>query len=479
MPATALPPRAPAQEVLVNHLGDPIANFAALLNRISFGVTRADYDRCQTIGPEAYLDEQLNPQSIDDSALDTILAGAEFNTLAMTPSQLYTQANTSVSVITTQLINATLIRAIRSNRQLYERLVEFWSDHFNINNLDDFVNFLKTWDDRNVIRPNVLGSFRDLLRASAYSPAMLIYLNNNVNVASSPNENYGREILELHSMGVDGGYTQTDVREVARCFTGWTTWTSSAGASAYSFRYNNAVHDQGQKIIFAGTPQQLVIPANGGHQDGELVINALAAHPSTARYIATKLLKRFWGEDPPQELINATATVFTLTQGDLKQVTRFVLMTQLGGPKVLKYKRPFHLMASMLRQLGATVPTNPSSLRSAIANAGHAPFAWIPPDGYPDTLAYWSGLQLARWNMGASLMNNQYTNVTVDAAGLTAGLTTAPTIANQIARLLCPQGIAQSDRTALINYLGTGVPTLTRIRETFGIAIASPSFQWY
>jgi uncharacterized protein (DUF1800 family) len=316
-----------------------------------------------------------------------------------------------------------------------------------------------------------------MLSASAHSPCMLDYLNNDTNTASAPNENYARELMELHTLGVDGGYTQQDVQQVARCFTGWTYFGGSTTPSSlrYTFRFQASNHDNGQKIVLGN-----IIPAGGGQQDGETVLQILAAHPSTARFIATKLLRHFWGDSPPPSLVGSVAQMYASTQGDIRSMLRVILSQYITPAAQPKLKRPFHHMVSGLRALNAVVST-PGNLQTQMVSSGHSPFNWQPPDGYPDTVAAWSGLLLPRWNFGASLLNSQFTGVTVDTVALTAGLPAPLTAASVVARinsLMFGGSMPAAEQTSLTTYLLPNTPTAARIREAFGLAIGSPSFQW-
>lgn len=448
-----------------------------LVNRITFGFTNTEYQLARNLGYQGYLERHLNHLSIDDSALNARLAGPEFPTLTMTPDVLLAQASGDVQ---NQLTRARILRAIYSNRQLFERMVDFWSDHFNIYLFEGIAVTQKTYDDASVIRPHALGNFPMMLSASAHSPSMLNYLNNDTNTASAPNENYAREIMELHTLGVDGGYTQADVQSVARCFTGWTYYgtTTNPANLRYTFRFNSGNHDNGQKIVLGN-----IVPAGGGQQDGETVLQILANHPSTARFIAKKMLKHFWGEDPPQELILSIAKVYTKTQGDIKSMMRAILDPTSGYFPQPRFKRPLHLMVSAMRALDGTITTNSvGSLQSPLSQCGHTPFGWSPPDGYPDTLLAWSGLLLPRWSYGAALMNDQYSGVRVDVNALVAGIPAPLSAAKIVTRLndrLFGRKMPASEREALTAYLLPDPPTTARIREATGLAVGSPAFQWY
>ncbi|MBC7813286.1 MAG: DUF1800 domain-containing protein, partial [Burkholderiales bacterium] len=266
-----------------------------LLNRLTWGARLEDVERINAIGIEAYLDEQLNPESLDDSALDEWLDA--FPLLNLSRRELYLLEDGGCGGRCGRaLINSMVLRAVHSQRQLHERMVEFWSDHFNIPSESETGEV--TVFQREVIQRNALGSFRDLLLASAQSPAMLYYLDNFLNEAEHPNENYARELMELHALGVDGGYTEHDVREVSRAFTGWTVHNSSDDG----FFFDITVHDTGEKSILGHT-----LPIERGIEDGLHVLSILANHPSAARFISYKLAVRFVSDDPPQSLIDGMA----------------------------------------------------------------------------------------------------------------------------------------------------------------------------
>ena len=227
-------------------------------------------------------------------------------------------------VVYRDLAEAKMLRAVYSNRQLEEQLDDFWYNHFNVFADKGADRYLVTEYERDAIRPHVLGKFRDLLEATAKSPAMLFYLDNWQSVgpnAPQPrgqgnkakrglNENYGRELMELHTLGVDGGYTQKDVTEVARCFTGWTINQPQRGGK---FVFNPRLHDNGEKVVLGVT-----IPAGGGESDGEKVLDILAHSPATAHFISRKLAMRFVADDPPESLVNRMAETFLKTDGDIR-----------------------------------------------------------------------------------------------------------------------------------------------------------------
>ena len=322
-----------------------------------------------------------------------------------------------------ELIEHKLYRALYSNRQLQEVLVDFWMNHFNVFNGKGSDRVLLTGFERDAIRPHVFGHFKDMLLATARHPAMLFYLDNwqsqapREDLPAPPgvrrpglNENYGRELMELHTLGVDGGYTQDDVIAVARAFTGWTIYDPQKFAE---FQFNPAVHDRKEKLLLGHT-----IPAMGGEQDGLQVIDILAHHPSTARFISRKLAQRFVADDPPQPLVDRMAATFTRTDGDL----RAVLQTLFNSPEFVsegawqaKLKSPLEMVVSAARAMNADV-TDTSALAQRLADLGQPLYGRLEPTGYPNTGDAWmntAGL-LERINFATALAAGQIPGVKVD-----------------------------------------------------------------
>jgi uncharacterized protein (DUF1800 family) len=274
-------------------------------------------------------------------------------------------------------------------------IVEFWSDHFNIFVEKGNCFYLKTVDDRDVIRKNALGSFRDLVWASAHSPAMMVYLDNQANGKSHPNENYARELMELHALGVDGGYSQKDVMELARCLTGWNVkehfWLGD-------FVFKDDLHDTGTKNVLGFAVQP------SGVKEAEQVIEYLVTHPSAARFIATKLTRRFIADEPPQMIVKKATQTFLKTNGDIKSVLRVILLDGLPLAQP-KYKRPANFVLSALRVLN--VETNGAALHDHLLRMGQLYFNWPTPDGYPDHSKAWQGNLMPRWQFAFELIRNE------------------------------------------------------------------------
>jgi len=446
--------------------GDPIY---LLLQRTTFGFTQEDYALATQMGFRGYLEWQLNYTAIDDSALNDRLAA--YTTLDMGPYQLYTLPMGSPSPLT-QLQDATLLRAVFSRRQLYEKMVEFWSDHFSIEM--NKVGILKVVDDREVARAYGMTTFTQLLWASAHSPGMLVYLDNQTSTAAIPNQNYARELLELHTLGVDNGYTQADVDAAAKCLSGWSLYFSSSGKLYGSFAFYSNRHNNSAKTFLGES-----IPAGGYIKDGEKVISLLASHPNTAHFICSKLVRRFIADDAPNQLVAEAEATFNATGGNICDVLRTILTERnLIAYAQPRLKRPFHVVASALRASKATV-TNIAGSRALLTNMGHLPFRWAPPNGYPDYTSYWSGLLLPRWNVAFSLLNNQVSGASVNASALFQGLNTNTAIAAKINQLLANGNMAAEDVAAVQAYLSPTETDINKIREALALGMCSPSFQWY
>lgn len=443
---------------------------AALVRRVTFGLTPSELALAQSLGREAYIDRHLNPQSIPDTAVQTRIA-TQYSWLALPAPQLFAFDGEQ---LINRLVDARILRAALSERQLYERVVDMWTDHFNIFIQNGPEPVMKIVDDREVIRAHALGRFHDLLLASAYSPAMIHYLDNVANQFGTPNENYARELLELHTMGADGGYTQQDVREIARCFTGWAYYGGFSGPDSYTFLYNAGAHDNGQKIVLGN-----IIPAGLGIEDGHRVVQILAGHPSTARHIARKLLVEFWGYDPPARLVGDIARVYTRTGGDIRAMIRAILDPYIWPSPTPKLKRPLHLVASCLRVVGTPL-TNPGAMREPLAAAGHLPFHWAPPNGYPDRLTAWAGSLLVRWNFASALADGQYgTSASFSLGALFGANPTPASIVQTLNNLLHGGEMPTPERNALLQWLGPAPVGEARLRETLALALSMPSFQWY
>ena len=451
----------------------------ALVHRATFGYTENEHARATSMGFTAWRNEQLHPASIDDSQLDSLLGA--FPSLSMSAADLVANYPASAGGdlrVARFLRTARVLRAQLSKRQLFERMVEFWTDHFNIDGQDGPLRYLKTVDDREVIRTHALGRFRDLLGASAKSGAMLYYLDNFANQAGAPNENYARELMELHTLGVDGGYSESDVLEVARCFTGWTIMpTGSAAVGTFIFR--TFVHDDAAKSVL-GTP----IAPGGGQQDGETVLDLLAAHPSTADFIARKLCVHFLTYDPPQATVDRVASRFLNTGGDIRATLRAVLSQRSFGEVPLqsanKLKRPLHLAIAAVRATEAVVSAT-VGLEVPLRLMGHVPYGWPAPNGYPDSIGAWGSNLLSRWSFASELLAGNIEDSVVPNASIGAllGGVAPSAVAATLNQKLTGGRMSEVDLAEIQGFVD-GQPTwsIAVAREAVALSLSVPSSQW-
>ena len=470
-PADNKPRPGIADQSISPELIDPSASWLSpelrLARRITMGLTDAEATRARQLGYDAYLERQLNASAIDDSAVDRFVA-TNYPGTTQGVDNLYSQEGFRLQG---QLTAAMIYRSIFSARQLQERLVEFWTDHFNIS--FDKVGYLKLVDDRDVIRKYAMTTFPQLLKASAHSVAMLAYLDQTQSEAQAPNQNYAREIMELHTLGVSGGYTQTDVAELSRVLTGWTLMGRG------NFVFNPTLHDFGAKTVLGvSIPASASTVGAAAVAEGERMLDVLVNHPSTAKFIGTKMLKFFLRYDPSAAQIAAVANVYQTSQGDIKATLRAILSRQnlLAAPP--KLKRPYHLVVSAARVLNAKV-TDPGPLSDLISDAGHQPFTWLTPDGFPDRLEYWAGNILPRWNAAARIGNaDDPASVQVDVSPFMTSARASDVIAN-IDRFCLAGEMPPRLRSELTNYLATDPANPALVRETLSLALSSVTFQHY
>jgi len=483
--SAALNACAPAVRRLTNDLPavpwSPLsaADFTAL-NRITFGARVDERARLAEIGLANYIEEQLDFETINDLALDLQLSN--FDTLKMAANE--------IEAITNQLFDgydrerpinelrqATFLRQLYSKRQLYEVMVEFWSDHFNIFIEKEPCFYLKTVDDRDVIRKHALGNFRDLVWASAHSPAMLTYLDNQANVKGTPNENYARELMELHTLGVDGGYTQNDVMQLARCLTGWSVkehfWLGD-------FVFKEEQHEPGEKNVLGLAIQESgdALSGSKGQSEAEQVIEHLALHRSTAKFICTKLARRFIADEPPQEIIEKAAQTFLATKGDIKSILRVILLDGLAFVQP-KYKRPLNFVLSALRMLN--VETDGVALQDHLSQMGQLAFNLPTPDGYPDRSDAWQGSLMPRWQFAFGLIRNELpkTKHNLNALLDVSSTGSLHTDVDSLTSLLLGSSLDRLTRDGMIDTVHSAGATPEETLQIIAASlIASPAFQW-
>jgi uncharacterized protein (DUF1800 family) len=395
-PEAPAPPPAGPQYPMPVPQGAPLNTDQAahLLRRATFGPTPETLNEATMLHLEGWLEWQLAPQTIDDTFTDGLMA--RYPLLGLSSAQLQNQLDDGSYDAMNELVRATIARQVWSRRQLQEVMVDFWSNHFNVTTPSGSVWDLKTTEDREVIRPNALGNFTDLLLASAKSPAMLRYLNNDRSRGDRTNENYGRELLELHTVGVNGGYTEADVLNSAYIMTGFSI------ADDGSFLYRPNYH-------YTGPVQVLGFSSANGSQEGGLAVGEeylryLATHPSTAAYLATKLATRFVADEPPESLIATLAQTYLDNGTAIAPVLRALFTSpEFWNSVDAKVRRPLEDIVASTRVLGVQPGDGTDGIQSLYYQArelGMAPLGWNPPDGYPDVASEWVSPMgtLGRWN---------------------------------------------------------------------------------
>ena len=493
---------------------------AHVLNRIAYGPRPGDVARVAQMGVTAYIEEQLadgvspaaRAQAEADAradkrrklpfglkafphapAQDTLGedSGLEWRINSLDahqveqdmPDMLYSLDDSEVLMQTAQ---AALLRAVYSRHQLREVMADFWTNHFNIYALKNDGRSLVPTDTERVLRPHALDTFRELLASSAHSPAMLAYLDNNQNRRRSgsenANENYARELLELHTLGVRSGYTQRDIQEVARCFTGWTVTT---GWNPGKFGFERGKHDEGAKFI---PFLNLTITPKGGERDAEIVLEHLALHPVTAHFIARKLCRRFLG-DASDATVEKAVAAYLSNGTDIRATLRPILLDALTDPAANKpiVKRPLDYVASALRALAADSDCG-VNVQKHLMDMGQPLYQWPMPDGFPEKPSAWSGSLLPRWNYALALTSNKINGTSIDlhaplnAAKAASDAQILDTLLETVygrphnAPELAP---TRSQIAAHVERAHrAGVPEDALLAETTALLFAAPAFQW-
>ncbi|MBX9928919.1 MAG: DUF1800 domain-containing protein [Gemmatimonadaceae bacterium] len=451
------------------------------LNRLAFGARPGDVDRVRAMGVDRWIAAQLAPERIADARVESFvkqydvhtLSAAELESRFPRPAQLLAQlapgrdrgqltkadslklgqAARAYREIIGDVQSSRVARAVASERQLQEVMTDFWLNHFTVfaGKGGPQVYFLAEYEDQ-AIRPNALGKFRTLLGAVAKSPAMLFYLDNWESAVDSNrprltpvagggraqqfrgqlpagrqrfrglNENYGRELLELHTLGVDGGYTQADVIDAARALTGWSFRGARQGGG---FQFIPLIHDAGAKTVLGHA-----LRAGRGIEDGEELLDIVARHPATARHIATKLVRRFVSDVPPPALVARAAEAFTRTDGDLREVMRVIVTSDeffAHDAYRSKVKSPFEVVVSALRATDAAMDPTPATAQ-IVATLGQPVYGHQAPNGWPETGAEWmnTGAILNRINFGNALAAGRVPGVRLAALPAVASLQNAP-----------------------------------------------------
>lgn len=367
-----------------------------LIARATFGYTPEEAERVRALGHDAWLAEQLQPELIDDSVLDARLE--QWPWLAMGTRYIIETEDFDPSVMRSEFKGIRLLRAVTSRRQLYERAVDYWSEHFSV-----YVGVLtRVFDDARCWRPHVLGKFSDLLVSVTRSASMIFYLDNHCNTAGTANENLAREILELHTLGADGPYTETDVRELARALTGWTFQYDHSSPEFGGHWFDRRMHDDGPKEILG-----MKFPAGGGDGDVMAVLRHLATMPETIDYVVRRMGRWFLGNGAPEAVIGVAKRRWVETEGDLREILRALLseesIRQVGASGAPKFRRPLEWLTAVYRGSGAEFPEMTEAHKIA-QRLGQAPHEWYSPDGFPDDRASWVGLVEPRWAAASAIL---------------------------------------------------------------------------
>lgn len=507
---------------------------AHVLSRCAFGPKPRQLTQVFEKGWKKWIEEQLHPEKINDEAMEKKIAerwpslrmdlvqmwhtyAPSYDEMMMTGSggaggemseekrrELQRKRNELRNKIEHELRDAVVIRAVESERQLNEVVVEFWRNHFFVDNLKDDLVYLAPNYEETVIRAHAFGRFENMLLASASHPAMLIYLDNvisqrpltleeekriarwNPSQGRKPrsvaalerhpglNENYARELLELHTFGADNGYSQGDVYELARVLTGWSVDKSR---DKYGFYFRADYHDK--------LPKQLVglrVTGNGGVEEGIGVIRYLARHPNTANFIAWKLCRYFVNDEPPMALVKKVASTFRATGGDLRKVYREILLSPEFVNKdhfKSKFKTPFEFVVSSIRAAGATVEET-RAIHGALARMGQPIYACDDPTGYYDQAEAWCdpGVLVHRWDFAVKLASNRLRGITVPESFYAPLVELEPDeIKDRLVANITPNGIDERTSQALTDYAERSMGGQGGVTRMFGLLLGSPAFQ--
>ena len=501
-------------ESIPDPVADSVLDLLEIAHKSAFELA-ADHPRPNEYplspGPKA---DSISMAAMTAAAKDTGSAMVQLANMRARASEVDARSDLAVRLamqrgaVQRELVPSLLVRAEISERQLLEVMTVFWENHFSVS-AANVGSPLALVDYDRAIRAHALGKFRDLLGAVAKTPAMLVYLDNYQSVVdslhSNPtewlieqrraahpplgdtslvhtvhrrrvgiNENYARELMELHTLGVDGGYTQRDVQEVARCLTGWGIDDLIDGGT---FAFHSAQHDAGDKTVLG-----VHIPGGRGIEDGEQVLDILARHPSTARFIAKKLVIRFVSDSAPPALVDRVAKTYERTDGDIREVLRTIFTSPeffSRGAYRAKVKTPYELVASVLRVMNAAPDTLPQ-LAQVVARLGQPIYGRATPDGWPDQAAAWmnGGALMDRVNFGIQVGSNQVRDIRLSAWQPARALLALPPeqqVDGVISAVLGGDAAPETRRAMLA--VQSPAKTPQHLGELLAVALGSSDFQ--
>jgi uncharacterized protein (DUF1800 family) len=509
-----------------------------VLDRLTYGPRPGDVDRVMAMGVDRFIEQQLNPERMDDAAAQRFVE--RYDVLRMSPQELaqvlleeqrqrkeqLRAGRTRARRLAGELQQAAVTRAVLSERQLYEIMVDFWTNHFNVFLGKGADRFLLPDYIEHTIRPHAMGRFADLLIATAESPAMLFYLDNVESVApgSTPpqlarfeqrmqafqagggrlgrgrvgrfgrqpdparldsirrqleqhlpkgiNENYARELMELHTLGVNGGYTQADVINVARVLTGWSMQRPQQGGG---FVFNAWAHDREPKVVLGHD-----FPAGHGMDEGIALLKLLAMHPATMRHVSSQLCARFVADEPPEGCVDAAVHAWEHSGGDIREVLRAIFRSpefwavEDDGNKV---KTPLEFVVSAVRAVGGS-PDTTLALAQIVGHLGEPLYLEQPPTGYPESQQSWvnSGALLQRFNVAMGIAAGRAPGVRVDLDAMIPLTSDPSALAAAVNRVILAGAAGANTLRVMREQTADLPPTQARVMAV-GLALGSPEFQ--
>jgi uncharacterized protein (DUF1800 family) len=446
---------ASSRRVTLESLIDPDPD-VHVARRLTYGATPATVAAVRRLGAAEWVNRQLDPSAIPDRRCETYLE--RYPLVGLGPAALAREVPGGSFEQMSQMQSAALVRATWSTRQLYELMCEFWWNHFNVG-----IPNADVWNlcgqHETTIRAHALGKFSELLSAVAHSPATLVALNQTVSVGSNPNENYARELLELHTVGVGAGYRQEDVHEAALLLTGL-----GLGSDGYSFAYTPSNHYVGRVTVMGFSDENP--SAAGGLGMIERYLSYLAHHPATATHLATELATRFVSDTPPESLVSRLAATYTANDTAMVPVLQELFSSSEFFASVgAKTRRPIEQIAASLRILDYTLANDGLSdladLSFCLEIMGQAPMGWPQPNGYPDVAASWKSASAAQtaWGCHVRLTGGWWTETLAFPGVLSLIGNPAPTsssgdVLDALCERLLFQRISAEDRATVLGFMG-------------------------